>query len=97
MEGTREKPSLMFLLPKMDRGHLDQYIRKELEKQGITEESQVQAIVDKAEAEYEKRIKVEEAKRELKRLMAIRANGGKLTSVGHKKWAEASYRPIGGK
>ena len=97
MKGTEENPSLMFYLPEKEgrqvsAGQLDELIRSQLEKVGITKESDVQAIVKKAEEDYELRIKVEETKKELRRLLAIRAEGGKLMSVGNKKWKQAFYR-----
>ncbi len=94
MAGTKENPGLIFFLPKMALGQLDEFVRKELAKQGITEESKVQAIIAEAEKEYEKKIKVSETIRELRRLMKIKAAGGKLMSVGHRKWRQAFYRPI---
>ena len=96
MEGTEKNPSLLFFLPgkngrQVDAGQLDELIRSQLEKVGITKESDVQAIVKKAEEDYELRIKVEEAKKELRRLMKIRAEGGKLMQVGNRKWKQAFY------
>ncbi len=93
---TKESPSLVVPFYKMERSELDDIVRLELSKQGITDEAAVQAICDEAETQYEERRKVEEARQELKRLMEIRARGGKLMSVGNKKWAQVFYRPIGG-
>ena len=93
MEQSSSNPTLLFpLLAKSDPGELDDLIRVELEKVGITKESDVQAILDKAEADYELRIKVGEAKKEVRRLMALRAEGKSLMQVGDKKWKEVSYR-----
>jgi len=96
IQGTGENPSLIFFLPErgdrqVSAGQLDELIRSQLEKVGITKESDVQAVVAKAEEDYELRVKVEEAKKELRRLMDIRAKGGKLMSVGRGKWAQAFY------
>jgi len=96
MEGTANNPGLIFYLPEREgrqigSAQLDEMIRKQLEGVGITKESDVQAVVEKAEQDYEYRIKVEEAKKELKRLMAIRAQGGKLMSTGFRKWTQAFY------
>ncbi|KKM23387.1 hypothetical protein LCGC14_1615750 [marine sediment metagenome] len=88
---TKESPSLVVPFYKMERSELDDIVRLELSKQGITDESQVQAICDEAEAQYEQRRKVAEASKELRRLMEIRARGGKLMSVGPKKWRQAFY------
>jgi len=98
MGQVSQNPSLLFPLTKStDPGLLEEQIRIELEKVGISDESEVQAVLDKAEADYEFRIKVEEARKELRRLMALRAEGKTLMSVGNKKWKEVFYRPIGGK
>ena len=86
--GTKIDPSLIVPLEGTDQSELDELVRAELEKQGVTKESDVQAIVQKAEEDYEKRIKVYEAERELRRLMALKAEGKTLMSVGHKKWKE---------
>ena len=91
--------SMVFFLPEkgslperqIDSGQLDQLIRSQLEKVGITKESDVQAVIEKAEIDYEYRVKVEEAKKELRRLMEIKANGGKLMSKGYRKWKQAFY------
>jgi len=93
MEGTNQNPNLLFpILRKTERSELDELVRIELEKQGITSESAVQAIVDEAEKQYEHRIKTQEASKEVRRLMALKANGAKLMQVGHKKWKQAFYR-----
>ena len=96
---TKESPSLVVPFYKMERSELDDIVRLELSKQNppITEESEVQAICDEAEVQYEQRRKTEEARQELKRLMEIRTQGGKLMSVGHKKWKQAFYRQMGGR
>jgi hypothetical protein len=96
MEGTKKKPNLMFFLPEnqknqMSQLQLDQLVRSELEKQGITKEVEVNALIDKAEKNYESRRKVEEAQTELKRLMAIKLGGGKLMQVGFRKWKQVFY------
>lgn len=98
MEQTGKSPSLLFpLLRKTDEGELDEQIRIQLEKAGITKESDVQAVLDKAEADYELRVKVGEVKKEVRRLMALRAEGKSLMQVGRHKWREVFYRPIGRK
>lgn len=91
MRGTKDNPSLMFFLPKMDSGHLDEFVRSELGKQGVTKETEVTAIVEKAETDYEHRRKVEEAEAELKRLMELKRNGATLMQVGFRKWKEVFY------
>ena len=92
MAQSKANPSLVFLLDKKtDRSELDELVRASLEKQGIRSESEVHAVVDKAEEDYENRIKVQEASRELHRLMAERERGMKLMQVGNKKWKTAFY------
>ena len=102
MGGTASNPSLLFFLPEkgvekerqIDSSQLDEQIRAQLEKVGITKESEVQAVINKAEEDYETRVKLEEVKQELRRLMALRAEGKKLMSSGYRKWRAANYRPI---
>lgn len=92
MGQVSQNPSLLFPLTKStDPSELDELIRIELEKVGITKESEVQAVLDKAEEDYELRIKIEEARKELRRLMALRKEGKTLMSVGNKKWREVYY------
>ncbi len=82
----------MFVLNrKLERSELDDLVKAQLNKQGITKDSEVQAIVDKAEKEYEDRVKTQETTKELRRLMAIRAAGGKLMQVGFRKWKQVFY------
>ena len=96
MGGTRENPSLMFFLPQpkgkqLGAGHLDELVRCQLARQGISKEADVNALVNKAEAEYEERIKMAEAHQEAKRLMALRAAGAKLMQFGYRKWKQVFY------
>lgn len=91
MGQSKKNPSLIFLLEKTDRSELDDLVRRQLDKQGITSESQVQEIVDKAEEETEQRIKVREASKEVRRLMALKAEGKKLMQNGYRKWQPVSY------
>tara|TARA_Y100000310_G_scaffold328372_1_gene396414 strand:- start:4540 stop:4887 length:348 start_codon:yes stop_codon:yes gene_type:complete len=97
MQGTEQNPNLMFFLPKMEPSQLDELVRSELQKQGITNESVIHDIIEKAEAEYEKRRKVEETQREVRRLMKIKEAGGKLMQVGFRRWKQVFFRPVGGK
>ena len=91
---TKKNPSLVIPFYKMERNELDDIVRMELAKQGITEESKVQAVIDEAETQYEERRKVEEARQELKRLMELKRQGATLMSVGNKKWRQAFYPAI---
>lgn len=96
---TKESPSLIVPFYKMERSELDDIVRLELSKQGITDETKVQEVCDEAERQYEERRKTAEASREIRRLMEIRRNGGKLMSVGSKKWRQVFHPAIkqGGK
>ena len=102
MGGTLDNPALLFFLPEkgaekerqIDSSQLDEQIRAQLQKVGITKETDVQAVITKAEEDYEYRVKLEETKKELKRLMALRAEGKKLMSTGFRKWKEVNYRQI---
>ena len=97
-----EKGNLMFFLPKnrreqLDRSELDELIRANLAKLGVTNEAELQAIIDKAETDYETRIKVAEAAREVRRLMKLRAEGAKLMSVGFRKWIPVIHPAVKGR
>ena len=94
MLGTKANPSLLFPLDGVDRGELDELIRAILAKQGITNETEIQAIIEKAEQDSEVRIKVAEAKAELRRLMGLRARGFRLMQVGFRKWKEIFYPSV---
>ena len=96
MQGSKVNPSLLFPLDSVEPGELDELIRAILEKQGVRNEAEIQTIVEKAEQDSEIRIKVAEAKAEVRRLMKIRAAGGKLMQVGFRKWKQAFYRPAKG-
>ena len=89
-----DNSDLMFFLPKVDRAELDEIIRANLAKRGITEESVVQTIIDKAETLYEEKIKVAEVTREVKRLMGLRGNGAKLMQRGYRKWKQVVYPAV---
>ena len=99
MAGTPANPSLIFNLPEkgvekerqIDSSYLDELIRIQLGKVGITKESDVQAVVEKAEQDYEYRVKLEEIKKELRRLMDLRAEGKKLMQRGFRRWKEVYY------
>lgn len=91
MGQTKEDPSLVIPFYKMDRSELEEIVRANLEKQGITDETHIQTLIDEAETQYEKRKKEHEAHLELKRLMKIREDGGKLMQVGYRKWKQAFY------
>ena len=84
---NKNNPSMIFPLDNADRSELDELIRAQLAKLGISKESEVQAVIDKAETDSEERIKLGEARKELRRLMALREQGYKLMSTGFRKWA----------
>ncbi len=92
MGQVSQNPTLLFpLLKRTEKSELDDLVRVELAKQGITKESDVQNIIDKAEKEYEQRVKVAETQREVRRLMALKRDGAKLIQVGHRRWKQAFY------
>lgn len=94
MKGNRANPSLIFLLDGADRSELDELVRAILAKGGVTEEAEVQAVVDRAEHDSEVRIKVAAARAEVRRLMRIRAAGGKLMQRGFRKWKQVTYPAV---
>ncbi len=94
MQMNKANPSLLFPLDGVDRSELDDLIRAQLAKLGVTKESDVQVIIEKAEVDSEARIKLEETRKELHRLMALRAEGKKLMQVGYRKWQPAFFRQI---
>ena len=49
MQGTKDKPGLMFFLPKTSPSQLDELVRSQLEKQGVTKENDIHGIVEQAE------------------------------------------------
>lgn len=83
--------NVLFPLYQLDKAELDQLFRGILAKQGVTEESEINAIIEKAEQDYEVRIKVAEAKAELRRLMELKRQGHSLMRVGFRKWRQAHY------
>jgi len=92
MNQSGGNPSLLFPLTKnLERSELDELIRAQLDRVGITKESDVQSIIDKAEEDYELRVKIDEARKEVRRLMKLRAEGKKLMQIGNKKWKEVYY------
>jgi len=94
---NKDNPGLIFPLDGVDRSELNELARALLQKQGISKESDVQTVINNAEVDYENRIKVGEARKELRRLMALRAEGARLMQTGFRKWKSAFYRPIKGR
>jgi len=60
----------------------------------VTNEAEIQAVVERAEMDSEIRLKVYQARQEVRRLMAIRATGGKLMQMGFRKWKQAFYPAV---
>ena len=87
----RKGKSLLFPLDGVDRGELDELIRAILAKQGVTNEAEIQAIVEIAERDSEIRIKIAEARAELRRLLEFRKQGATLMQRGYRKWVQAFY------
>ena len=94
MKGNRENPSLVYPLLDVDEGQLDELVRAILEKQGVTNEAEIQAVIAKAEEDYEVRIKVNEARAEIRRLMELKRNGAKLIQRGFRKWVSAFFPAV---
>ncbi len=86
MLGNRANPSLLFPLDSIDSSELDELIRGILAKGGVTDESEIQAIVDQAEKDSEIRIKIVEARKEVRRLMKEKEKGNVLMQHGFRKW-----------
>ena len=85
---------LLFPLDGLDSNELDELIRAILAQGGVTNEAEVQAVIDRAEEEVEIRIKVAEARAEIRRLMALRGQGLSLMQRGYRKWVEVFYPAI---
>ena len=94
MMGTKANPMLLFPLESVEKSELDELVRAILAKGGITEESEINAIIERAERDSEIRIKVAEAKAEVRRLMSLRYQGKKLMQIGWRKWKEVYYPAI---
>ena len=91
MSGNKANPSLLFPLDSIDRSELDDLVRAILAKGGVTDEPTVQRIIDEAERDSEVRIKVAEARAEIRRLMALKAKGATLIQRGFRKWKEVWF------
>ncbi len=96
-EMSKVNPSLIFPLDNTERSELDELVRAQLSKLGITKESEVQAVVDKAETDSEAKVKLAETRKELRRLMSLRAEGASLMQVGFRRWKQVFYRPTKGR
>lgn len=94
MRGTRENPMILFPLEGVDKSELDELVRAILAKQGVTSEAEINAVIERAERDSEIRIKIAEAKAEVRRLMSLRARGQKLMQIGWRKWKEVYYPAI---
>ena len=91
MSGLKTNPSLLFPLDSIDPSELEDLVRAILAKGGVTDEPTIQKIVEEAEKDSELRIKVAEARTELRRLMSLKAQGLTLISRGFRKWKEAFF------
>ena len=94
MMGTKASPMLLFPLDGVDKSELDELIRAILAKGGVTDEAEINAIIERAEKDSEVRLQVAEAKAEVRRLMGLRAQGKSLMQLGFRKWREAYYPAI---
>jgi len=95
LPGVSDNPGLIFMLPKLqNQSQLDELVRSELEKRGVTKEADVHAVIEKAEKDYEYRNKVAEVTQEIKRAMEIKASGGRIMrSNGHWQRVSLPGRP----
>ena len=94
LQGTRANPTLLFPLDSVESNELDELIRAILAKQGVTEEAEIQAIVEKAEQSFEVKQRIYEARKEVRRLLAIRWAGGSLMQMGFRKWKVGFYPTV---
>ncbi len=96
LDWTRANPSLIFPLYGIegDSTELEDLVRAILAKGGVTDEKVVQAVCQDAELQHEARIKVWEARQEVRRLMALKSAGAKLMQVGFRRWKTAFFRPV---
>lgn len=92
--GLQNSPFLLFPMDGADKEELENLIRAILAKGGVTEESEVQAVIEKAEQDSEIRIHVAEAQREVRRLLALRWQGHSLIQMGYRKWKECYYPAV---
>ena len=86
--------NLIFPLESVEKGELDQLVRAILAKGGVTNEAEVQAVIERAELDYEVRVKVAEARAEVRRLLALRWQGLSLIQSGFRKWKEAFFPAV---
>jgi len=92
--GLGNSPSLLFPMDGTEKTELEDLIRAILAKGGVTNESEVQAVMEKAEQDYEIRIQIAEVKKEVRRLLAIRWSGKSIIQVGYRKWREAFFPAV---
>lgn len=84
--GTRASPNIIIPLHKTDDSELDELIRGVCEKHGLSA-AQTEAIVERAERDYEYRRKLQEARDELHRRVREQAEFSQL------KWG--GLKPVG--
>jgi hypothetical protein len=94
MLGNKSSPSLLFPLDGVDNEELDALVRAILARQGVTNEAEINAVVEQAERDSEIRRKVQEARVEVRRLMALRASGHSLIQRGFRIWKEAFFPAV---
>ncbi len=76
-EGTPEHPMTLIPLYKLDRSALDEMVKAECQKQGLSEHD-AEVLADAAEEQYEYRMKVKEAAAELRMRIREQARFSKL-------------------
>jgi len=92
--GTKANPNVLFPLEGVEKSELDELIRAILAKMGVTDEVEIQAIIAKAEADREVRMKIFEARQKLRKYMEMRRQGQRLIQNGFRNWVPAFFRPI---
>ena len=87
--GTRKKPNILIPLYKLDRSELDELIKGECEKHGLSEKD-AEALADAAEEQYEYRMRVKAASAELHMRIAEQARYSRLKHGGIKPYRKKS-------
>ncbi len=75
----------------VDDHELDDLVRTSLGKKGYTE-AQINAMIEKAEKNFEYFLKVEEAKKQLRQCREWKLKGNHLIQVGFRKWLPAFFQ-----
>jgi hypothetical protein len=90
---SRKNPNILIPLVGLDKAELSNLIIAECEKQGLTDK-QAGIVVEEAEKEYENRMKVKEAQKELRMRLREIARYPKLKNGGLKPVVKGKYKLI---